>query len=50
MNILVLNGSPHPDGNTSAMVNAFAEGALENGHSISAVPVCQNREFGRRLK
>ncbi len=29
MNILVLNGSPHMDGNTAAMVKAFVEGASE---------------------
>lgn len=29
MNILVLNGSPHVNGNTMAMVNAFADGARE---------------------
>ena len=27
MNILILNGSPHVNGNTMAMVNAFADGA-----------------------
>lgn len=32
MNILVLNGSPHMDGNTVAMVQAFVEGASEKGH------------------
>ncbi|GFI47120.1 hypothetical protein IMSAGC019_02443 [Lachnospiraceae bacterium] len=32
MKILVLNGSPRPNGNTAAMVNAFAEGAKGNGH------------------
>ena len=46
MNILVLNGSPRPDGNTSAMVNAFVEGAKENGHNISVVPVCQKKIGG----
>lgn len=37
MNILVLNGSPHPEGNTMAMVNAFIEGAEEAGHTVSVV-------------
>lgn len=41
MNILVLNGSPRIDGNTSAMVAAFVEGAGENGHHITVVPVCK---------
>lgn len=27
MNIVILNGSPRPNGNTAAMVEAFAEGA-----------------------
>ena len=46
MNILVLNGSPRPNGNTAAMVNAFVEGASENGHSITVVPVCQKKIAG----
>jgi putative NADPH-quinone reductase len=32
MKILILNGSPHLDGATSDMANAFAEGAREAGH------------------
>ena len=31
MEILVLNGSPRPNGNTAAMVEAFAEGARGKG-------------------
>ena len=46
MNILVLNGSPRPNGNTAAMVAAFAEGASENGHSITVVSVCQKKIAG----
>ena len=46
MKILVLNGSPRPDGNTAAMVNAFLEGAKDNGHDIMVVPVCQKRIAG----
>ena len=34
MRIVVLNGSPHRNGPTSDMVNAFAEGAQEAGHEI----------------
>lgn len=29
MKILILNGSPHVNGNTMAMINAFADGARE---------------------
>lgn len=43
MNILVLNGSPRLNGNTTAMVEAFAEGATENGHKVTVVPVCQKK-------
>ena len=46
MNILVLNGSPHPNGNTAAMVAAFVEGASENGHNITVVSVCQKKIAG----
>lgn len=46
MNILVLNGSPRGDGNTSAMVAALVEGASENGHDITVVPVCQKNIAG----
>lgn len=46
MKILVLNGSPRPDGNTAAMVSAFVEGALENGHDITVVSVCQKKISG----
>ena len=46
MKILVLNGSPHPNGNTAALVSAFVEGAKENGHEITVVPVCQKKIAG----
>lgn len=34
-NILILNGSPRPNGNTAALVAAFAEGAEAAGHAVS---------------
>ncbi len=46
MNILVLNGSPRPTGNTAAMVTAFAEGARENGHTVDIINVCQKKIAG----
>ena len=46
MNILVLNGSPRPNGNTAAMVSAFSEGATENGHQVTVVSVCQKKIAG----
>lgn len=39
MKILVLNGSPHADGATSFMVNAFIEGASEAGNEVSSINV-----------
>lgn len=46
MNILVLNGSPRPNGNTAAMVAAFTEGATEKGHQVSIVNVCRKKIAG----
>lgn len=46
MNILVLNGSPRPNGNTAAMVEAFVAGAKEAHHSVTVVPVCQKKIAG----
>lgn len=39
MKIVVLNGSPHANGNTAAMVEAFVKGAAEAGHAVSVIPV-----------
>lgn len=41
MNILVLNGSPHPNGNTKGMVLAFAEGAESAGHKVDIIDICK---------
>lgn len=46
MNILVMNGSPRPNGNTAALVSAFSEGATEKGHSVTIVNVCQKKIAG----
>lgn len=46
MNILILNGSPRPNGNTSAMINAFSEGALANGNQITIIDVCRKKING----
>lgn len=44
MKILVLNGSPRPNGNTAALVNAFVKGAQESNHDITVIPVCQKNQ------
>ena len=41
MNILVLNGSPRPQGNTAKMVAAFRESAENAGHTVNIVNVCR---------
>lgn len=39
MKILILNGSPHPGGNTKALVDAFTKGATGAGHEVVECPV-----------
>ena len=39
MKIVVLNGSPHKEGNTTAMVSAFEKGAVSAGHEVAVLPV-----------
>lgn len=46
MKILVLNGSPHKDGNTAFLVNAFKEGAESVGHEVSVINVCEKKIAG----
>ena len=46
MKILILNGSPHTHGNTTAMVEAFVEGAEKNSHDITVVNVCSKHIGG----
>ena len=38
MKIVILNGSPHPKGNTKALVDAFAKGAQGAGHEVVECP------------
>ena len=42
----MLNGSPRPNGNTAALVEAFVEGAKKRGNEITVVPVCQKKIAG----
>lgn len=46
MDILVLNGSPRPQGNTSAMIRAFKEGAESAGHRVTVIDVCKKKISG----
>lgn len=46
MKIVVLNGSPRPNGNTAKMTKAFAEGAAEAGHNVTVVLVARKKIAG----
>jgi multimeric flavodoxin WrbA len=46
MNIVILNGSPRPSGNTAAMVAAYREGAEQAGHHVTVFDVCRMRIAG----
>ncbi len=41
MNILVLNGSPRPQGDTAKMVAAFRTAAESAGHTVTVFEVCR---------
>lgn len=46
MKILILNGSPRPQGNTAAMVDAFIRGAKDAGNQIDVFSVCHMKIAG----
>lgn len=46
MRILVLNGSPRPNGSTKGMVEAFREGTVTAGHQVNVVDVCKLKIAG----
>ncbi len=46
MQILVLNGSPRPNGNTQQMIVAFREGAESLGHKVNVIDVCKKKIAG----
>lgn len=46
MKILVINGSPRPQGNTAAMIEVFTKGARESGHEVTVINVCQKEIRG----
>lgn len=33
--IVILNGSPHPHGNTKGLIDAFTQGAQQKGHQVT---------------
>lgn len=46
MNIVVINGSPRKNGNTSAMISEFIRGAQEAGHSTVRVDLAGKKIAG----
>lgn len=40
MNIVILQGSPNRDGSTALLVEEFARGAREAGHTVERIDVC----------
>ena len=46
MNILVLNGSPRPNGNTKQMIDAFTKGAVSASHRVNVIDVCKKEIKG----
>ena len=46
MNIIILNGSPRPKGNTAAMVAAYRDGAESAGHKVTVFDVCRMKIAG----
>ena len=46
MKILVLNGSPRPNGNTKKMIQAFQKGANSSGHHVEVIDVCKKQIKG----
>ena len=46
MNILVLNGSPRPQGDTAKMISVFQEAARSAGHSVTVINVCRRNIHG----
>ncbi len=46
MNILILNGSPHPNGNTRKKIDAFIEGADIAAHHVEVIDICKKNIKG----
>ena len=40
MKIVILMASPNPDGSTAILTSQFKKGAVENGHQVEVIDVC----------
>ena len=45
MNVLILNGSPRPQGNTKKMINAFVEAANGDNHMYDGAKFSYDGDF-----
>ena len=46
MRVLILNGSPRPNGNTKQMIRAFCEGLEKAGHAFDELDICRMNVHG----
>ena len=46
MKILILNGSPRPNGHTAQMLTSFRDGARSAGHEVWQIDVCRKNIHG----
>ncbi|MBE6110096.1 MAG: flavodoxin family protein [Erysipelotrichaceae bacterium] len=46
MKVLVLNGSPRPNGITASMISVFKEAAENKGHEVAVIDVCRKNIKG----
>ena len=46
MRVLILNGSPRPNGNTKQMIRAFCEGLEKAGHAFNELDICRMNVHG----
>lgn len=44
--ILIVQGGGRPNGNTAQLVNSFAKGAEESGHSVEIISLVKNEVKG----
>lgn len=47
MKIVVLKGSPRPNGNSNALADEFIRGAKENGHKIFDFDCTHHKNLGQ---
>ena len=46
--IIILNGSPRPNGNTAALIQSFTDGATATGHTVTRFDLQKMEEHLRQ--